>query len=59
MNKDVLDTPRSVSNSSTFMTKSAMPPPSTVPATSVAPRISQLPPSSGLVHKSSYAVLVC
>ncbi|XP_011007073.1 PREDICTED: uncharacterized protein LOC105112881 [Populus euphratica] len=55
MNKDILDTPRSVSSSSTFMTKSAMPPLSTVPATSVAPRMSQLPPPSGLVHKSSYA----
>ncbi|KAG5240837.1 ankyrin repeat and SAM domain-containing protein [Salix suchowensis] len=56
MNKDVLDTPRSVSSSTTFITKSAMlppPPPPTVPAKSVAPLMGQLPPS-GFVQKSSY-----
>ncbi|CAK7332767.1 unnamed protein product [Dovyalis caffra] len=54
MNKDVLDTPRSVSSSTTFMTKPSMPPP-IVPAKSVAPHIGQLPPPSGIVQKSSYA----
>ncbi|KAB5545294.1 hypothetical protein DKX38_013406 [Salix brachista] len=56
MNKDVLDTPRSVSSSTTFITKSAMlppPPPPTMPAKSVAPLMGQLPPS-GFVQKSSY-----
>ncbi|KAJ6903980.1 hypothetical protein NC651_021213 [Populus alba x Populus x berolinensis] len=56
MNKDVLDAPRSVSSSTTFITKSAMLPLSpspTVPAKSVVPLMSQLPPS-GIVQKSSY-----
>ncbi|KAJ6911593.1 hypothetical protein NC652_022016 [Populus alba x Populus x berolinensis] len=56
MNKDVLDTPRSVSSSATFIAKSAMLPLSpspTVPAKSVVPLMGQLPPS-GIVQKSSY-----
>ena len=61
MNKDVIDTPRSVSSSTTFITKSAMLPLSpspTVPAKSVVPLMGHLPPS-GIVQKSSYVVLVC
>ncbi|XP_065860962.1 uncharacterized protein [Euphorbia lathyris] len=51
MNKDVLNASRPISSSTAFMTKSVMPSVSTKP---VAPLLSQLPPSSGIIQKNSY-----